>query len=174
MGIFTSERFNTLNDLFLHELKDLYDAEHQLTEALPQMADAAASSDLRTAFNSHLLETREHINRLKQVFQRIGQEPERQTCPAMKGLVKEGSEAISATGDAKVKDAALIASAQRVEHYEMAGYGTLRTFARQLGLNDIASLLQKTLDEEGAADKKLTRIAESHINVEASQGVGKA
>src|SRR4051812_5070109 len=105
MGMFTSERFNTLDDLFLHELKDLYDAEHQLTEALPQMADAAASSDLRTVFNSHLLETREHINRLKQVFQRIGQEPERQTCPAMKGLVKEGSEAISATGDPKVKDA---------------------------------------------------------------------
>lgn len=169
MGIF-SETFNSMNDLFLHELKDVYDAEHQLTEALPLMADAASSSDLKTAFNSHLLETREHINRLKQVFQRIGQEPERQTCPAMKGLVKEGNEIIGASGDAKVRDAALIASAQRAEHYEMAAYGSLRTFARQLGLGDVASLLQKTLDEEGACDKKLTRIAESHINAEASQG----
>jgi ferritin-like metal-binding protein YciE len=172
MGLF-SESLNTFNDLFLHQLEDLYDAEHQLLEALPKMADAASSSDLKNAFNTHLLETRDHVKRLEQVFRMIGKDPKRTTCPAMKGLVKEGSEAIGATGDPKVKDAALIASAQRVEHYEIAGYGTLRTLARQVGLNEAAMLLQKTLDEEGNADKKLTRIAESHVNQEAASARGR-
>jgi len=132
------------------------------------MADASSASDLRNAFNTHLMETRDHVKRLEQVFQRIGKSPERHSCPAMKGLIKEGQEAISATGDPSVKDAALIASAQRVEHYEIAAYGTLRTLARQVGLNDVASIFQKTLDEEGSADKKLTAIAESHVNQQAA------
>lgn len=167
MGFF-SESLNNFDGLFNHQLEDLYDAEHQLLEALPQMADAASSSDLKNAFNTHVMETRDHVKRLEQVFQILGKKPNRSSCPAMKGLVKEGSETISATGDPKVKDAALIASAQRAEHYEIAAYGTLRTLARQVGLNDVAQILQKTLDEEGATDKKLTRIAESHINQEAA------
>ena len=167
MGLF-SESLNSFDDLFSHQLEDLYDAELQLTEAMPKMADAASAGDLRNAFNTHLMETRDQVKRLEQVFQRLGKSPKRQSCPAMKGLIKEGQEAISATGDPSVKDAALIASAQRVEHYEIAAYGTLRTLARQVGLNDVASLLQKTLDEEGSCDKKLTAIAESHINQQAA------
>lgn len=167
MGLF-SESLNSFDDLFTHQLQDLYDAELQLTEALPKMADAAQSSDLRNAFNTHLLETRDHVKRLEQVFRAVNKEPERQTCPAMKGLIKEGSETISASGDGRVKDAALIASAQRVEHYEIAAYGTLRTLAQQAGLSEVASLLQKTLDEEGNTDKKLTRLAESQINQKAT------
>jgi ferritin-like metal-binding protein YciE len=149
-------------------MEDLYDAEYQLLDALPKMADAATSSDLKNAFNTHLMETRGHVKRLEQAFSILGKDAHRTTCPAMKGLVKEGSEAIDATGDPKVKDAALIAAAQRVEHYEMSGYGTLRTLARQAGHDDVATLLQKTLDEESATDKKLTGLAESHINQEAA------
>ena len=167
MGLF-SESLNSFDDLFAHQLKDVYDAEHQLTEALPQMAGAASSSDLKNAFNTHLIETREQIKRLEQVFQMLGKQPERTTCPAMKGLIKEGQETIAASGDPKVKDAALIASAQRAEHYEIAAYGTLRTLAQTIGRADVAKLLQQTLDEEGNTDKKLTRIAESHINQEAA------
>ncbi len=167
MGLF-SESLNSFDDLFTHQLEDLYDAEHQLLDALPKMADASGSGDLKNAFNTHLMETREHVRRLEQVFQLLGKEAKRTTCPAMKGIVKEGSETISAKGDPHVKDAALIASAQRVEHYEIAGYGTLRTLARQVGRDDVATLLQKTLDEEGSADKKLTRLAESHINAQAA------
>lgn len=167
MGFF-SESLNNFDDLFNHQLEDLYDAEHQMLEALPQMADAATSSDLKNAFNTHVMETRDHVKRLEQVFQVLGKKPNRTSCPAMKGLVKEGSETISASGDPKVKDAALIASAQRAEHYEIAAYGTLRALARQIGLTDVAQILQKTLDEEGNTDKKLTRIAESHINQEAA------
>lgn len=167
MGLF-SESFNSFEDLFDHQLKDVYDAEHQITEALPLMADKATSSDLKNAFNTHLMETREQIKRLEQVFQRLGKQPERVTCPAMKGLIKEGNETVKASGDAKVIDAALIANAQRVEHYEIAAYGTLRTLASTVGLNDVAVIFQKTLDEEANTDKKLTRLAESHINREAA------
>jgi ferritin-like metal-binding protein YciE len=167
MGLF-SESLNTFDDLFTHQLEDVYDAEHQLIEALPLMANAASSSDLKNAFNTHLMETREQAKRLEQVFQILGKEPSRTTCPAMKGLIKEGNETIKASGDPKVKDAALIASAQRVEHYEIAAYGTLRTLATQIGQTDAARLFQKTLDEEGNTDKKLTKLAESHINAEAA------
>jgi len=167
MGLF-SESLNSFDDLFSHQLEDVYDAELQLAEALPKMADAASASDLRNAFNTHLMETRDHAKRLEQVFQRLRKSPERTTCPAMKGLIKEGNEAVTATGDPSVKDAALIAAAQRVEHYEMAAYGTLRTLARQIGLSDVATILQKTLDEEGACDKKLSAIAESHVNQQAA------
>jgi ferritin-like metal-binding protein YciE len=167
MGLF-SESLNSFDDLFTHQLQVVYDAENQLIEALPKMADASSSSDLRNAFNTHLLETRVHAQRLEQVFRTLGKDAERTTCPAMKGLIKEGSETINATGDPKVKDAALIASAQRVEHYEIAAYGTLRALANQIGLDDVARVFQQILDEEGNTDKKLTRLAESHINAEAA------
>ena len=170
MGLF-SESFKDINDLFQHNLKDLYDAEHQLTEALPQMATAASSPELKSAFTQHLAETKQQITRLDRVFQQIGVQPERVTCPAMKGLVKEGQEVISASGDPKVKDAALIGAAQKSEHYEIASYGTLRTMAMQLGMREVASLLQQNLDEEGQTDKKLTSIAESSINPQAARTV---
>lgn len=167
MGLF-SESLNNFDDLLTHQLEDVYDAEHQIMEALPLMANAASSSDLKNAFNTHLMETRDQAKRLEKVFQLLGKEPKRTTCPAMKGLIKEGNETISASGDPKVKDAALIASAQRVEHYEIAAYGTLRTLANQIGQQDAARLFQATLDEEGRTDKKLTMLAESHINAEAA------
>jgi ferritin-like metal-binding protein YciE len=162
-----AHEFNSLDELFVHELKDLYDAEHRLTEALPQMAEAASSPDLKQAFTTHLRETQGHIRQLEQVFRQLGTEPERQACKAMKGIIDEGSDMLSAKGDDKVRDAALIASAQRAEHYEIAGYGTVRTFAQQLGHQNVVPILQQILDEEGATDKKLTIIAESHINIEA-------
>jgi ferritin-like metal-binding protein YciE len=158
----------TFEDLLLDEVKDLYDAEHQLTEALPKMSKASRSSDLKKAFDSHLKETQNHIKRLEQVFEGLGQKPGRKTCQAMKGLVKEGSEAIEEDMDGEIKDAALIGAAQRVEHYEMAGYGTVRTFAHLLGHHDLEAILQETLNEEGAADEKLTSIA-SKLNVKAIQ-----
>jgi len=166
MGLF-SESFNSFDDLFSHQLEDVYDAEEQLIDALPKMADASTSSELKNAFNTHLMETREHARRLEQVFGMLGKEPTRTSCPAMKGLVKEGSEVVSASGDGRVKDAGLIAAAQRVEHYEIAAYGTLRTLAQQLGRDDVAKMFQKTLDEEGETDKKLTRIAMSGVNQQA-------
>jgi ferritin-like metal-binding protein YciE len=160
MGLFSQNTFNTLNDLLIEQLQDLYDAEHRLIEALPKMRDAATSSELKNAFDMHLDETKNHVRRLENVFSQLGVEAERQTCPAMKGLIKEGQEMIDADGDPGVKDSALIAAAQRVEHYEMAGYGSVRTFARRLGLGQIADTLQMTLEEEGAADKKLTQVAQ--------------
>ena len=160
-------KLNTLQELLVEELKDLYDAEHQLTKALPKMEKAATNPQLQKAFNSHLAETEGHITRLEQVFESLGEKPTRKTCKAMKGLVEEGSEVIEENAASEVKDAALIASAQRVEHYEIAGYGAARTFAQTLGLNDAARLLQQTLDEEGNADKKLTQIAESRVNEQA-------
>jgi ferritin-like metal-binding protein YciE len=167
MALFSSTEFNSLQDLLINQLEDLYDAEKRLTDALPKMAEAASSSQLRNAFASHLQETREHVARLDLAFRRLGHTPGSETCQAMKGLISEGEEAIKAKGDPAVKDAALIAAAQRVEHYEIAGYGTTRTFAQRLGYTDVAQLLQATLDEEGNADKLLTQIAEQHINVQA-------
>jgi ferritin-like metal-binding protein YciE len=171
MGFLTRTEFNSLEDLFVEQLKDLYDAEQRLVDALPKMADAASSSGLKNAFSEHLAETRNHVTRLEQVFSSIGVEPERQTCQAMKGLVSEGSEIIDSKGsNPAVRDAGLIAAAQRVEHYEIAGYGSARTFAEQLGMNQAADLLQTTLDEEAAADKKLTQLATQKINAEALRG----
>jgi ferritin-like metal-binding protein YciE len=154
---------NSMQDLFIEELRDLYSAENQLVQALPKMASAAKSDALKTAFQSHLEETRGHVQRLTQIFSELGQSPTGKTCKAMQGLIAEGSEAIEMQGDPDVRDAALIGAAQRVEHYEMAGYGVVRTFAKELGHSQIASTLQKTLDEEGAADKKLTSIAEGGL-----------
>ncbi|HMF79300.1 MAG TPA: ferritin-like domain-containing protein [Bryobacteraceae bacterium] len=167
MGLFTNTEFHSLEDLLVDQLKDLYDAENRLVEALPKMAEAAYTPKLREAFSSHLAETRNHVARLDQAFTALGVPPERETCAAMKGLISEGSQVIDAKGDLVVRDAALIAAAQRVEHYEMAGYGSARTFAQQLGLREIAALLQSTLNEEGGADKKLTELAVTQINVEA-------
>jgi ferritin-like metal-binding protein YciE len=167
MGLF-SESLNTFDDLITHQLEDVYDAENQLITALPLMAGAATSADLKAAFNTHLAETKVHAQRLEQVFTKLGKTPKRTTCPAMKGLIKEGNEAIGATGDPLVKDAALIASAQRVEHYEIAAYGTLRALAKTIGREDIVSIFQTTADEEGKTDKLLTKLAEGHINREAA------
>jgi ferritin-like metal-binding protein YciE len=167
MGLFTSTEFNSLEQLFIDQLQDLYDAEHRITDALPKMAEAATSPQLAQAFRDHLQETERQIERLERVFETVGQPAKRKTCDAMKGLVSEGSEVINASGDGDVRDAALIAAAQRVEHYEMAGYGTVRTFARRLGLTEAEELLQATLDEEGATDHKLTAIAESFVNPQA-------
>ena len=146
-------------DLYLDELMDVYDAEQQLVKALPRMAEAASSTQLRTAFVSHLSETEGHVKRIEQVFTNLGTKPEAKTCNAMKGLVKEGSEMIDEDGEGALKDAGLIGAAQRVEHYEIAAYGTLVAFAKQLGDVKGEELLQQTLKEESAADVKLSEIA---------------
>jgi ferritin-like metal-binding protein YciE len=164
-----STELNDLEKLFRLQIEDLYDAEQRLVGALPKMADAAHAPQLKDAFKNHLKETKGHVSRLEQIFKELGQEPERETCEAMKGLITEGEEMIDATGNPDVKDAALIAAAQRVEHYEMAGYGTARTFAERLGHSRAANLLQQTLDEEKAADSLLTDIAESSVNVQAQR-----
>jgi ferritin-like metal-binding protein YciE len=156
-------KMNRLDDLYLDQLKDLYSAEKQLVQALPKMAKAANSEELRMGFQEHLEQTKNHVNRLEQIFAALGSSPGRKKCEAMEGLVKEGQEAIELQGDAFIRDAALIAAAQRVEHYEIAAYGTVRTIANHLGRQDQSSLLQQTLDEEGATDKKLTAMAEGGI-----------
>ena len=171
MPMFTSLEFNSLNDLFVNQIEDLYDAENRLTKALPKMAEAANSNQLKQAFQQHLTETQGHVSRLETIFRELGIEPKRETCEAMKGLIAEGEEMIGAKGDPEVKDAALIAAAQRVEHYEMSGYGTAKTFAKRLGKTQAANLLQQTGNEEVAADKKLTTIAESSVNVHAASAV---
>jgi ferritin-like metal-binding protein YciE len=160
-------QFNNLNDLFINQLQDLYDAEKRLTDALPKMAQAATNPELKAAFADHLGQTEAHVTRLEHIFNQIRCEPKRETCEAMKGLIEEGEEMVKAKGDADTRDAGLIAAAQKVEHYEIAGYGTVRTFAQELGMQDIARTLQQTLDEEGETDKRLTRIAESRVNVKA-------
>ncbi len=159
---------NSLQDLLVAQLQDLYDAENQLVEALPKMAKTAASKQLKSAFESHLEETKNHVQRLEQVFKLLGKPAKGKTCQAMKGLVKEGSEMISEWGSDEVRDAGLIAAAQRVEHYEMAGYGCVRTWARQLGKADVVQLLEATLNEEKACDQKLNTIAESMVNQKAA------
>jgi ferritin-like metal-binding protein YciE len=169
MGLFTSKEFNSLECLLHDQMQDLYDAEQQLTKALPKMAKAADAPELKQAFEQHLRETENQINRLERAFEMLGKEAEGKTCAAMKGLITEGDEVVSASGDPEVKDAALIAAAQRVEHYEMAGYGSARTFAQYLGHDDVARILQETLDEEGATDHKLTDLAEQFINAKASR-----
>ena len=162
-------KLTTLEDLWVHELRDLYSAENQLIKALPKMAKAASSDELREAFESHLEETKEHSRRLEQIFEEIGVSSRGKKCKGMEGLIEEGKEILDEDAEDTVKDAAIIAAAQRVEHYEMAGYGCARTYAQILGHQEAAELLQQTLDEEGAADKKLTEIAESSINVEAAE-----
>jgi ferritin-like metal-binding protein YciE len=156
-------QLHTMQGLFIEELRDLYSAENQLVRALPQMASAAKSSTLKAAFEKHLEETRNHVTRLTEIFSELGASPTGKHCKGMEGLIAEGNEVLAMQGDADVKDAALIGAAQRIEHYEMAGYGVARTFAKELGYDKLATTLQKTLDEEGSADKKLTSIAEGGL-----------
>lgn len=152
---------NSLHELFVDQLKDIYSAETQLVAALPKMASAANNEDLRKAFQDHLKETQEQVRRLENLFGHLGQSPSGETCKAMQGLIKEAEEHLGHSySDPNLKDACLIACAQRVEHYEIAAYGTVAVFARHLGLPEAKSALEKTLAEEGAADKLLTKIAE--------------
>jgi ferritin-like metal-binding protein YciE len=150
---------DSLRDLFVDQLQDLYSAETQLVEALPKLASAASHAELRDAFEQHLAETREHVQRLETIFGQLGETPGGKTCKGMQGLIKEGDEVLAAQGDPNVIDAALIAAAQRVEHYEIAAYGTAATLAGHLDLGDAADILGQTLDEEETADKLLTKIA---------------
>lgn len=161
-------KLDSLETLFLEELADLEDAEAQLIKALPKMAKAASNPKLQQAFEMHLEETQMQAERLERIVNQLEKRPPSKTCQAMKGLIKEGEETIKASGDPSVKDAALIAAAQRVEHYEIAAYGCARTFAEMLGFNEAVDLLQESLNEEGAADKKLTKIAKTLVNVEAA------
>ena len=160
-------KIETMEDLFLEQVEDLYDAEKRLVKALPKMADAATSLSLRQAFESHLIETEGHVSRLETVFRTLGQDPKAHTCDAMKGLISEGEDTISDIDQSPLRDAGLIAAANRVEHYEIAAYGSARTFADVLGLSEAASLLEQTLQEEKKADQKLTQLAESMVNDEA-------
>lgn len=160
-------QMESLQDLFVDQLKDLYNAENQLVKALPKLAKSSTSAELRNAFESHLEETKGHVERLEKIFEKLGTSPGGKTCKAMKGLIEEGSEMMDEDAEPSIMDAGLIAAAQRVEHYEMAGYGVVRTFAKLLGNKEAARLLQETLEEEGAADKKLTQLAESVVNPKA-------
>lgn len=160
---------DSLHDLYVDELKDLYNAENQLLKALPKMAKKAAAPELKAAFTEHLEVTRTQVGRLEQIFEALEVSPKGKKCKAMEGLVAEGAEVIGEGGEPAVVDAALIACAQRVEHYEMAGYGCVRTFAGLLGYSEAEVLLQETLDEEKEADEKLNELAETVINVEAEE-----
>jgi len=160
-------KIETMEDLFLEQVEDLYDAEKRLVKALPKMAEATTSVTLRQAFESHLMETEGHVSRLENIFRTLGQNPKTHTCDAMKGLISEGEDVVSDIDQSPLRDAGLIAAANRVEHYEIAAYGSARTFAQILGLNEAASLLEQTLREEKTADQKLTQLAESMVNDEA-------
>jgi Uncharacterized protein conserved in bacteria len=162
-----ASKMQTLDDLYTNMLKDLYSAEKQLVKALPKMAKNAQASDLQRAFQEHLKQTEGHVERIERIFSDLGSSPRGKKCVGMEGLVEEGNELLQEQIDPDVLDAGLIAAAQKVEHYEIASYGTVRTWAERLGYNQAAQLLQQTLDEEGDANKKLTQLAESHINMEA-------
>jgi ferritin-like metal-binding protein YciE len=159
----------TMDDLLLDELKDLYDAEKQLTKALPKMAKASTSEELRAAFEEHLQQTQGHVERLEEVFEQLGQKSSGKKCAAMSGLIKEGEDVASDTDDNSVRDAGLIAAAQKVEHYEISGYGSVRAHARMLGHEQAVRLLGETLDEEKQTDQRLNSLAESMINEQAAQ-----
>lgn len=159
-----AQEFNTLQDFFVHQLEDIYDAEKRISAALPKMRDSASNSDLKSAFDEHLKETENQIARLDKVFEGLGMRPQRESCEAMKGLIREGEEMIESKGDDSTHDAALIAAAQRVEHYEMAAYGTARTLANRLNHPEMAEQLEATLAEEKSADEKLNALAERQVN----------
>jgi ferritin-like metal-binding protein YciE len=163
-------KIRSLEDLFVDQLQDIYDAEEQIIEALPEMASAASSKELKQAFKEHLNVTRKQKERLDKIFKQLGKQPKKsKTCHGMQGLVKEGRELLKEDVESNVLDAGLIAAAQKVEHYEIASYGTVRTYARELGFDDAADLLQETLEEESETDEKLTRLAESSINLQANR-----
>jgi ferritin-like metal-binding protein YciE len=159
-------KLGSLKDLYIQELKDLYSAENQILKALPKMMSSASSQQVQQAFQSHLEQTKSQIERLNEIFSRMGESGRGHKCEGMEGIITEGETFIKSSGDPSVKDAALISCAQKVEHYEMAGYGTCRTYAQILGENEAASLLEKTLEEEKKTDKLLTRIAEQSVNVQ--------
>ena len=161
---------DSLRKLYVEELKDLYSAEKQILQALPRMAKKAKNPQLKAGFEEHVRQTEEHVRRLDQIFEGLGKSPRGKKCKGMEGLLEEGKEVMQEDMDDETRDAALIAAAQRVEHYEIAGYGTVRTYAQLLGEKEAVKLLQQTLDEEGMTDKKLTALAEA-INVEAMEEV---
>lgn len=166
------DKLNNLQDLFVHELKDLYSAEQQILQALPKMASRTEHPELRTAFQEHEAMTREQVKRLDMIADDLGVDIKGHKCKGIEGIIKEGQELLDADADPNTLDAALIGSAQRVEHYEIAGYGTARTFARRLGHDRAAELLQRTLDEEGNTDQRLTAIAEGMVNRDATEQGG--
>jgi len=162
-------KLDSLRELLVHELEDLYDAESQLVKALPKMAKAAAFPELRKGFELHLEQTKEHVNRLDKAFQMLGEDAKSTKCKGMAGLIREGQQIVKEEdADEATRDAGLISAAQRVEHYEIAAYGTARTYAHTLDEPDVADLLQTTLNEEAETDKKLTALAEKAVNVEAA------
>ena len=160
---------NSLRELYIDELKDLYSAENQLLKAIPKMAKASESDELRKGFEAHLEQTRGHVNRLEKIFSNLGESPKGKKCKGMEGLISEGGEMIEEHDESEMRDAGLISAAQRVEHYEIAGYGCVKTYATLLGEDQAASLLEQTLQEEKDTDQKLTQLAEN-INVEAAGG----
>ncbi|MEX0407636.1 ferritin-like domain-containing protein [Aquibium sp. LZ166] len=168
MGLFTKD-IKTMDDLFVHQLQDTYYAEKQILKALPKMIEKATSSELKSGFKQHLAETEVHVERLERVFKMHGKEPKAVDCPAIDGIIKETNEVAGEVEDKDVLDAALIAAAQAVEHYEITRYGTMIAWARQLGRNDCASVLQQTLAEEKKTDEKLTNLAEMRINLKAAE-----
>jgi ferritin-like metal-binding protein YciE len=163
----------SFRELYINELRDLYNAETQLVKALPKMAKAASNDELREAFEEHLRQTSEHVSRLEQIFEQLEEKPSGKRCLGMEGLVKEGAETMKEDYQEDEKDAAIIGAAQRVEHYEMSAYGTVRAFAELLGENEHVSLLEQTLEEEKQADQKLTQLAEE-INPKAAQSEGRS
>ena len=167
MGLFSKD-IKTMSDLFLHTLQDIYYAEQQIVKALPDMVKMATDSQLKQGFQTHLRETETHVKRLEQVFQKLDVKAKGVDCPAIDGILKEANEVAGEVADKSVLDAALIAAAQAVEHYEMTRYGTLIAWAKQLGHNDVVTLLQQTLDEEKATDKKLSSMADVQVNRKAA------
>ena len=167
MGLFSKD-IETMDDLFVHTLRDIYYAENQILKALPEMIDKSSDPQLKQVFQTHLGETKNQVKRLDQVFQMHGTQAKGVDCPAIDGIIEEAEEIAGEIDDKQVLNAALAAAGQAVEHYEIARYGTLIAWAKQLGRNDCASLLQKNLDEEKAADKKLTELAEARLNIKAA------
>lgn len=160
-------KLETMHDLYVSELESLHDAEHQLIKVLPKMAKAASNPDLAKAFIEHCDETKDHIDRLDEIFESLGTSPNGKKCRSMTVLIEEGKDVMAMDADPAVMDAALIMAVQRIEHYEMTGYGCVRTFARLLGYEETSDLLQETLDEEAEADRKLSKLAESDVNIKA-------
>ncbi|MBN9075658.1 MAG: hypothetical protein BGN87_08050 [Rhizobiales bacterium 65-79] len=167
MGLFSKD-IETMDDLFVHQLRDIYYAEAQILKALPKMVDKASNADLRNGFSEHLEQTRNHVARLEEIFDMLDLDAEGVDCPAIDGILEEADDVSGEVEDKRVLDAALIAAAQAVEHYEITRYGTLMAWAEEAGREDCARLLKQTLDEERAADKKLTQIAESEVNLKAA------
>ena len=157
----------SLQKLYVHQLRDLFSAENQILDALPKMIKQTKHAELKRGFQEHYQQTEQQVQRLQQIFDKLGESPEGEECAGMKGLLEEGEKAMAEFRDSDVLDAALIAAAQRVEHYEMAGYGCARTYAHMMGLQDQAELLQRTLDEEGDTDHKLSDLAETVVNIDA-------